>query len=157
MLDAIVDIWSKRKRSEVRIGKTKALFCASVRGRVPLGAPHRPLPAAPARVRRGQDWGGVARLPWGWTGAVGWGRVGPARGVTWENATWERRRQGGGISKWIANAQRCRRLKRHTSVARTLPLRPCATSWAAGRAAHRPEAYLMPPSRTFLGENGQER
>ena len=69
-----------------RIGKTKA--CASVRGRVPPGAPHRPLPADTPRPRRQHPPGragartGVAavRRPWGWTDAVGWGRVRPARG-----------------------------------------------------------------------------
>jgi len=96
------------------LGKTKA----GVRGRVPLEhltGPCRqtrlargvrrasPATAAPARARRGKDWGGAVRLPWGWPGAGGWGRIGPARGEVGE-CLGERRRQGAlvtGIEKRV--------------------------------------------------------
>ena len=100
--------WGLRYQPAERIGKTQALFCASVRGRVPPGAPHRPLPVDTPRpwcaarhaqdgsTRQGAPGQGLERrsaAPLGWTCAIGWGRVGPARGDVGE-CLGERRRQG---------------------------------------------------------------
>src|SRR2546428_10653377 len=45
----------------------------------PTARPAHPgQPSSPAGARRAKGWGSPARLLGGWTGAVGWGRVGPS-------------------------------------------------------------------------------
>ena len=136
--------------------KNKQYFCATTPAAHPqphplANTPHpRPRPTAlpacpgqhsgPTGARRAKGWGGPARLLGGWTGAVGWGRVGPP-GAT--RAEWLGERWGGQIQTGLQTLGGVDR--------------PRSTPPPPARRPRDLTRRLRLPSQKFLGEHGQER